>query len=192
MNLLDAVREIVHAQRAIDVPTELAEEAASSRCEPISLEYSGEAWALRLRDGDFLPILAELPKERSVRRLPDFLVFSNPLHSAHRKEDETLQVLVCELKSSATGAKSALPQLRLGKLLADYLTRVAAYSLGWSEVPKTWCCGLIVSPDFPAQMNAKGKTRPGKLELPNMMDDLSRMRLYITSGGAHIHLESFY
>jgi hypothetical protein len=106
--------------------------------------------------------------------------------------DETLRILVCELKSSAAGADSAVPQLRLGKLLAEYLIRVAAHSAGRAGPPKAWCCGLIASPAFPAAMLAKGCTRPGKVEFPNSLDKLSSMRIHQMPGGGEIRLESFF
>lgn len=186
--ILDAVRDIVQRQQASDVPTQLVEEADNNKCAPIHLRYEGEAWVLRLRDTDYLPILAELPKEQSVRRLPDFLVFAAGLED----KDEKLRVLVCEFKSSATGVESAFPQLRLGKLLAEYLTRIAAYSLGRTDVPEPWCCGVIASPEFPTQLLAKGKTRPGRVEPPNVLDSGSRMRCYLAPGGTEVHVESFF
>jgi hypothetical protein len=185
-DLLDAVRGIVHKQRASDVPTQLVEEAGNNKCEPVHLRYEGKAWVLRLRDTDCLPILAELPKEHSVRRLPDFLVF------AADEEDETLRVLVCEFKSSAAGVEVAYPQLRLGKLLAEYLVRIAAHSLGRTDVPEPWCSGAIASPTFPTQVLARGKTRPGKVEPPNVLDTSSRMRFFLVPGGTEVHLESFF
>ncbi|HSO00424.1 MAG TPA: hypothetical protein VLS89_19165 [Candidatus Nanopelagicales bacterium] len=113
---LEAVRGVVDPRRIVAAPLMLTEEAERSRCEPILVRYSGESWALRLRDGDHLPVLAELPKARSVRKLPDYLVFSAPRTPGTRPDDMALQVLVCELKSSATGADAALPQVQLGKL----------------------------------------------------------------------------
>lgn len=189
---LHAVRDIVDQRRVLVPPFELTEEAETSRCGPILVRYLGDCWALRLRDGDHLPVLAELPKERSVRRLPDYLVFSEPRERPSRPDSVSLQVLVCEMKSSAAGADAALPQIQLGKLVAEYLVRVAAYSRGEVEVPKVWCCGLIASPQFPASQITKGSTRPGKVAPPGFYDKLSSMRVHLTPGGGEIRLESFY
>lgn len=189
---LEAVRGVVDPRRIVAAPLQLTEEAERSRCEPVLVRYSGESWALRLRDGDHLPVLAELPKERSVRRLPDYLVFSAPREPATRPDDVALQVLVCEMKSSATGADDALPQVQFGKLAAEYLVRVSAHALGLPEPPKLWCCGLIVSPELPPSLMSKGKTRPGKVEPPNMFDKLSCMRVFMVPGGGELRLESLY
>jgi hypothetical protein len=192
-SVLETVRAIVHPARIVKLPGELTEDAKGSRSGPILVRYEGESWALRLKDGDHLPVLAELAKERSVRRLPDYLVFSAPpSEEAADTWSETLRVLVCELKSSAVGATSAVPQLQFGKLLTEYLLRIAAHSAGRADPPKSWCCGLIASPEFPAAMMAKGRTRPGKVEFPSSFDDLSRMRIHQMPGSGEIRLESFF
>lgn len=189
---LEAIRYIVPAQRVVCAPCELAEEAAGSRCAPILVRYEGESWALRLRSADFLPVLAELPKERSVRRLPDYLLFSIPRKPPRRPTDVALQVLVCELKSSATGADKALPQVQLGKLLAEYLVRVSAHAAGVREPPVLNCCGLIVSPELPASLMTKGPIRPGKVPPPCVRDNLSEMFIFTARSGGELRLESFY
>ena len=192
-SMLEAVRDIVEAKRIVDLPGELTEDAEGSRCKPILVRYEGESLAVRLKDGDHLPVLAELPKERSIRRLPDYLVFSTPpSHEDTPPEDEPLRILVCELKSSATGAGEAVAQLQLGKLLAGYLVRIAAPSLGRPESREPWCCGLIASPEFPPALLTKGRTRPGRVELPGYYDKLSGMRIHQMPGGGEIRLESFY
>lgn len=190
---LQAVQSIVDPRRIVAAPSfELAEDAAGSRCAPILVRYAGESCAVRLRDGDHLPVLAELPKERSVRRLPDYLVFSAPRLSPTRPDDVALQVLVCELKSSATGADEALPQVQLGKLVAEYLVRVSAHAVGLAKTPKLYCCGLIASPEMPPSLMTRGKTRPGKVEPPGFYDELSGMRVHMVPGGGELRLESFY
>jgi hypothetical protein len=186
--LLDAIRKIVHSGRCATVPVQLSELASNSRCAPVQLLYGADAWVLRLDSGDHLPVLAELPTEVSVRRLPDYLVFC----SAPRGEDETLRVLICELKSGSAGVESALPQVRLGKLLAEYLVRIAAHSLGWESQPNLWFSGLIVSPDFPKNLIAKGKTRPGKTELPGWYDPKSKIRNHMAQPGTDVRLECFW
>jgi hypothetical protein len=190
-SLLEAVRGIVAPKRVVEVPGELTEEAANSKCGPISVRYSGNSWALRLKSGDHLPVLAELPKEQSVRRLPDFLLFIEPPAASHRSGDETLRVLVCEFKSSATGAEAAVAQVRLGMLLAEYLMRIAAHSIGRTKVPDPWCSGLIASPEFPPSMIAKGRLKPGKLPLPSHPDPLTQMEIFQMPGTGELRLENF-
>jgi hypothetical protein len=192
-SVLEAVRGIVDPRRIVELPGELIEEAETSRSGPIRVRYEGKSWALRLKDGNHLPVLAELAKEHSVRRLPDYLVFSAPLWDDDEDTwHETLRILICELKSSAAGAASTIAQLQLGKLVAEYLVCIAAHSMGRSEPPTSWCCGLIASPEFPATMMTKGRTRPGKVALPNYLDELSRMRIHQMPGNGEIRLESFY
>lgn len=191
-NVIHAVQAIVDPRRVVRTPLELVEESVANQCSPILVRYVGESWALRLRDGDHLPVLAELPKERSVRRLPDYLIFSAPREAPTRSDSVCLQVLVCELKSSAAGAAEALPQVQLGKLVVEYLVRLAVHSLGASDFPKIWICGLIASAQLPANLIAKGKTRPGKVEPPNFHDKLSCMRIYMVTGGSELRLESIY
>jgi len=191
-SVLEAVQRIIDPARIVPAPVILSEEAETSRCKPIRVHSAAESWALRLQSDDHLRVLAALSKEHSVRRLPDYLVFSEPRVPAQRSEDVALNILVCELKSSATGAGEALAQVQLGKLLAEYLLRVAVHSVGESEIPKVWCCGLIASPEFPASMLTKGSTRPGKVEHPSQYDKLSKMRIYRSPGGGEIQLESFF
>jgi hypothetical protein len=191
-SVLEAVRHIIDPARIVSAPVILTEEAETSHCEPIRVRSGTESWALRLQSDDHLRVLAPLSKEHSVRRLPDYLVFSEPRVPAQRPDDVALNILVCELKSGATGAGEALAQVQLGKLLAEYLLRVAAHSVGEAEAPKVWCCGLIASPEFPASMLAKGSTRPGKVEHPSQFDKLSRMRIYRHPGGGEIQMESLF
>ncbi len=191
-SLLEAVRGIVDPKRVVAAPVLLAEEAKDNKCEPIQVRYAGESWALRLRDGDCLPVLAELPHARSLRRLPDYLVFSEPRVPPQRPDDVALQVLVCEMKSSATGAEEALPQVQLGRLFAQYLIRLAVHDLGEAAEPKLYCCGMIASRELPAGMVAKGRTRPGKVEPPWSYDKRSQMRMYLVRSGEEIRLESLY
>jgi hypothetical protein len=193
-SVLEAVQRIIDPARIVPAPVKLTEDAETSRCEPIRVRSAAKNWALRLQSDDHLRILAPLSKEKgqSVRRLPDYLVFSEPRVPAQRTNDTALYILVCELKSGATGAEEALVQVQLGKLLAEYLLQVAAHSMGRSEAPKIWCNGLIASPEFPASMLTKGSTRPGKVEYPNQRDKLSGMHIYHHPGGGEIQLESFF
>jgi hypothetical protein len=173
-------------------PIELSEADERSRCAPVRLLGQTSFWVARLEDQHFLPILAELSADRSVRKLPDYLIFGEPEVEPVRKGDVALRVLICELKSSATGAAAAKRQVQLGKLLAEYLVRLAAYQLGQAETPNIYPCGLIVSPEFPASLSPKGSMRPGKIGYANTYDKLSTMRIYEIPPGGEIHLESFF
>jgi hypothetical protein len=186
-SLLEALQGIVQPSRIVLMPGELTEDGRGNRCEPLRVRHKGACWALRLKSGDHLPVLAELEKERSLRKLPDYLIFSEP-----PSEDAALQVLVCELKSGAVGAEKALVQVRLGKLLAGYLVRLAAHSIEQAEVKEPWCCGLIASPEFPTSMIAKGRTRPGRMEPPWFRDSLYNMKIYQLRGGEELWLENIF
>lgn len=187
---LEALRSIVDPRRVVSPSGDtlkLTEEAATSTCPPLHVRADVECWALRLSDRDYLPFLAELPKPLSVRRLPDFLLFSEP-HS----EEVALHIAVCEFKSSEAGAEDALPQIRLGRLLADYLLSLTAHRLGTPEPLKTWSVGLLVSPELPTSLISRGKTRPGKVEPPNFHDKQSKMRIHMSAATTDLWLSSLY
>src|SRR5688572_11349134 len=107
---LEAVRSIVDPRwistGSRSAPLTLTEEAATSRCPPLRVREDGDHWALRLQSNHHLPILAQLPKERSVRRLPDYILFSASPPSA-RSGPTGLRVTICELKSSDAGVEAA-------------------------------------------------------------------------------------
>jgi len=170
----------------------LAERNPASRCPPVPIRSNGEHWALRPEDSDFLPLLAELPTAESVRRLPDFLLFSAPDKPPTHRNDPVLRVLVCELKSSATGVESAPPQIRLGRALAEYLLKLTAYRLGTSKPPEAVYSGLIVSPQIPANLINKGKTRPGRVEHHSDFDALTEMHVYTVPADVDIWLNTLY
>lgn len=190
--LLEALHEILDPDRHVLAPVTLEEPAKANKCEPLNLRSEQPHWALRLQSEDHLRVLAALAPERSVRKLPDYLVFSEPSIPPVRPEDVALRVLVCELKSGATGAEKGLLQVQLGKLLAEYLVRLAVHFMGESDMPKLWCCGLIASPQLPSNLLTKGGTRPGKVEPLNRFDKRSRMRIFYSPGGQELHLESLF
>lgn len=191
---LEAVRSIVDPRwvstGSRTTPLTLTEESATSRCPPLCIREDGAHWALRLQSNHHLPILAQLPKERSVRRLPDYILFS--ASPTTRSVPAGLRVTICELKSSDAGVDAAKPQLRAGKLLTDYLLYIAAHTLGTAVVPKVWFCGLIISTRIPGNMIPKGRTRGGKVELPSFRDDLADMEIFVTDAKADLRLSSLY
>jgi hypothetical protein len=190
--LCDAVLGVIAAQRVVRGGVVLDEKIAGSRCDPIAVRSSLPHWALRLRDGDCIPVLAELAKESSVRRLPDYILFSEPDRPPASERDVALRVLVCELKSSATGAESGRRQVQLGKLLVEYLIRIALYAEGRTDRPNIYYSGLISSPEMPVSLMPKGTTRPGGTPPPGVYDRLSEMRIHWTPGGGEVQLESFF
>ena len=192
MGLLESLWEILEEDRLVESPVTLEERAETSRCAPLQLRGTRSHFALRLQSDDHLRVLAPLTKERSVRKLPDYLVFCEPARPAESAKDTALLVLVCELKSGAAGTVAARPQVQLGKLLAEYLSRIAAHALGQSDAPKLWCSGLVISPELPSNLIPKGSTRPGKVELPGEYDELSKMRIHYSRGGQDLFLESVF
>jgi hypothetical protein len=187
-SLFEATRRIVKVQKVRSAPFLLEEDAQGSQCPPVMVKHRAACWALRLADGDCLPLLAELEKDRSVRKLPDYLLFIEPDEGA----SVDMLLVICELKSSATGAEAALRQVQLGKLLAEYLLRLASFDLGRPKPPKVYPCGLIISPDLPPNLRFKGRTRPGKIDIPWIHDNLSEMRMYHAPAGGEIHLDSLF
>jgi len=185
LSLCGAVRAIVRRKRVLDGNAiELCEDAATNRCQPILVRSRNTSWAIRLDANEHLPFLEELPKEQTVRGLPDYLLFAEPPpDSAH----ELLRVVIAEIKSSEIGAASAMRQVQLGKFLAEYLLRVARFHLGQAELspkeilraPVVSFAALIVSPDLPTNMVLKGGTRPSKTPLlPATFDGLCRMHVF--------------
>jgi hypothetical protein len=191
-SLCEALRGLLLDRICRPGPLELTEADERSRCAPVKLRGQTSFWVARLEDQHYLPILAELSADRSVRKLPDYLIFGEPEVEPTRKNDVALRVMICELKSSATGAAAAPRQLQLGKLLVEYLVRLAAYQLGQAETPNIYPCGLIVSPNFPVTQRPKGSIRPGKVDYTFAHDKLSAMRVYEVPPGGEIHLESFF
>jgi hypothetical protein len=192
-SLGEAVRRILDPRLLQPGPAlTLAESAPGSRCAPVTLRSQRPAFALRIESDKHLPLLAALPDPESVRKLPDYVVFREPDETPTRKEDTALHAIVCELKSSETGALAASRQVQLGKLLVEYLARIAAYAEGKSEAPKLYLCGLIVSPDVPPNLRPKGTTRPGKVEHFSTYDKLAAIKIYRVTGGASVHAEDFF
>jgi hypothetical protein len=191
-SLCEAVRGVLLDRVCHQGPIELSEANERSRGAPVRLLGQTSFWAARLEDQHFLPILAEISADRSLRKLPDYLIFGEPEVEPIRANDVALRVMICELKSGAAGAAAAKRQVQLGKLLAEYLVRLAAYQLGQAEVPRVYPCGLIVSPQFPVNLRPKGSMRPGKIDYPHTYDKLSAMRVYEIPPGGEIHLESFF
>ena len=198
-SLSGAVRAIVRRQRVLEGDSiELREDAATNRCKPILVRSRYTLWALQLKANEHLPFLEELPQEQSVTRLPDYLLFAEPPANAAY---EAVRVVIAELKSSETGVASAKRQLQLGKVLAEYLLRIARLHTRQPELslkdaqraPVANFAALIVSPNLPSNMFPKGGTRPGKTpSLPFEQDPLCCMPVFHALGGGELHLDQLF
>jgi hypothetical protein len=190
--LLQALKEIINPRRLDEQRPLVLQETQRTMCRPIRVHGDGDHVAVRLEDQDYLQrLLAVLPKEVSVRKLPDYLIFADPPARARRSRshrDLLLQVVVCELKSGQAGAEAALPQLRCGKLLAKHLIGLSALHM---SVPRAeplenievCYCGLVA---VPQALQPKGLTRAGT---GLSHDDLpSAMRVHRHGDGAPVDL----
>lgn len=189
MDLLGAVSEILEPkQLERGAPLVLREDHRGNRCEPIEVRAAGEVFALRLGHDHWPRQLAQLPVERSVRKLPDYLLFAAPTKRESRS-DLRLKVIVCELKSSTIGAQAALPQVRLGYLLARYLVAVAALRLGEAEPRESAVLygGAIAVPCF---IYRRGETRPGRsAQRGDGVDPLVHIPIHQVAGGGEIDVD---
>lgn len=198
-SLCSAVRTIVRRKRVVDGDSiELHEPSETNRCKPVVVRSRCATWALRLEANDHLRFLEELPKQQSVTKLPDYLLFAEPPAPGHGEE---IRIVIGEIKSSETGAESALRQVQLGKVVAEYLVRLARLYTGQSEpspkdasrMPVANFAAVIVSPDLPTNLVPKGTTRPGKsLPFPWTYDDLCRMHIFRVPGGCELYLEQLF
>lgn len=189
MDLLGALTEILDPrvlQRGPEL--ELREDQKGSRIEPISVHAAGDHVALRLGQNDWSRQLAELPKEHSVRRLPDYLLFAAP-SKRQAKGGPRLHVVVCELKSSLGGAAAAPPQVRLGHLLARYLVSIAALRLG-EPVPSEDAVvyGGVIA--VPSTVYRRGETKPGRGQpRGHGVDPIAHIPIHQISGGGEIDID---
>ncbi len=175
---------------------ELTEEGKGNKCTPIPVSYRGSFWALRLTDDDCHRVLCGSKQDpsKSLRKLPDYLIFAEPC-GKRRKADRgpALQALVCELKSSETGATSARRQVQLGKFLVEYLVRIASFADGSVKtLHDIDIRGLIASPSYPPQIRAKGATRADQPDDGWELDAESDMSIYRIGCDEVVRLEDFF
>lgn len=186
--LLEAVDAIL-AKRGVltERPLELREDQRGNKCEPIAVRAAGDYVALRLGHDDWPRQLAELKKEESVRKLPDFFLFAAPAKRAE-KRGVRLKVVICEMKSGEAGAAAAVRQLRLGKLLAKYLVGVAALHLGEPEPregDEILYGGMIA---VPRALYRVGTTDPRRSAQPED-DPIACMPVHKVSGGGEVDID---
>ncbi len=194
--LLEGLRTIVDPTRIRDAPIELTEEGKGNKCAPIPVAYLGNVWALRLTDDDCHRVLygSKQDESKSFRKLPDYLIFAEP-HGKRRKSERgsALNALVCELKSSDTGAARAMRQVQLGKFLVEYLVRVASFATGSVKVLHDIDIrGLIASPSYPPQIRTKGATRADQPDDGWELDAASDMWIYRIGCDDDIRLEELF
>ena len=189
MELVGALAEILAPKGLQRGPSlELREDQKGSRCEPIAVRAPGEVLALRLGHDDWARQLAELPKDRSVRRLPDYLLFGAPSRRDAQR-GLRLKVVVCEIKSSQTGSEAALPRVRLGHLLARYLVSLAALHLKESTPSEgAVLYGAVIA--LPSALYHRGETKPGRGNRGGeAVDPIAHIPIKHVSGGGEIDLD---
>jgi hypothetical protein len=164
--LLQALEDIIHPSRLEEQRPLVLRETQRTWCRPIRVDGDGDLLAVRLADQDYLRLLAVLPGQESVRKLPDYLIFADPPARSRRARSHRelrLLVVVCEMKSGQAGADAAIRQLQCGKLLAKHLIGLAALHLSTplaepAENLEVCYCGLVA---VPQALYAKGLTRAG-------------------------------
>lgn len=96
----------------------------------------------------------------------DYIVFCQE----NVEGDDRLFVLLCELKSNNLGGSRR--QVENGRLLAEYVLKMAALHTRLSKVPRVEHRGLIFSPKFNVPKGSLQKTRCNYEPLPDGFPDL--------------------
>ena len=150
--MLDDIARVVDASKLVHPPLVLTESAAGNKCTPVPVSFRGRFWAIRLSSDDGMKMLAgsKADPSQSFRRLPDYLIFAEPRVPRGMRKTRyapDLHVLVCELKSSQTGAASGIRQVQLGRFAVEYLVRLGSFAQGAiKSLPTIDIRGVIVSP----------------------------------------------
>jgi hypothetical protein len=195
-DLLDGLRRVVTPDRVRDGDVILLDEKnPRSICKPVSLDYRGIRWALRVEPDDHLKLLAgardKEHKLTSFSRLPDWIVFCEPGRKARKSHD--LWVIVCELKSGGRREDSAKRQLQLGKFLVEYLVLLAAFGLGKGKerprLDRLDIRGLLVFPRAPTEKWATGNADPYD---DYAVDAASDMAIYQASDDDPVRVEDLF
>lgn len=159
--LLQAIGEIIRPDLRRDGPICLEEDAAGSRCGPVTLSKSGKALVLKL-DGLPPPLCrqqgCQLRYAANDRLFPlfdhhregltatcDYVIFYQEQQESG-STDAPLFIFLCELKSGRAG--SAKAQVENTKLMVEYLLTMARRHGGPHEAPRIELRGLIFSPEF--------------------------------------------
>lgn len=193
--LLAKLREIVDRERILEGEVTLLEDGMGNKCPPISVSCRGAFWALRVRHNDHLKMLAgsKLDHDRSFCKLPDYLIFAEPRSKKKRSSSHgpDLFILVCELKSSSTGAaRGAMRQVQLGKFLAEHLVRLAMFAAGKiKEHPDLAIAGVIAAP---SQLRARGVTRADEDVEQGTLDKASDMIVHRLSSDDDLDVEALF
>ncbi len=143
--VVQALRELLATRVVLDGALELREEDPYSTCPATKILGGGSAVTLRFKDWQYkpdlqiptnlwlFPLLNSTNPQTPACRSCDYIIF---YVSKENPGQEKLFVFLCELKSGA--AKGASPQLRNGKLIADYLlavTKLHGKVTAWPEEP---------------------------------------------------------
>lgn len=152
-SVIEAIRSVLRPGIFEESTLVLREADPNSRCPPITLNRRGKALMIR---PDLVPASGMSPLDRmfplfdiytaGICQLCDYLVFFSPQPQVS-SECSDLFVFLFELKSG--GAKGSVRQLRNGKLLADYVLKVAQLHGGGIQWPGVQYRGVTFAPDAP-------------------------------------------
>jgi hypothetical protein len=182
----------LHDEQAEQAKKQIGKQAAARTL----IECSTPHCAVRPKANEFYPFLRG-GEPAGVRNLPDYVIFAD---SPAKSGGAALWVLACELKSSEGGAKSALRQVQLGRLLVDYLVRMARFQAGqqypsksdcWAQLAETFCAGMILRPDAPI-LPLKHSTRSGRMPVPGIYDGQAGMQIYDWRSGDSVRMDDLF
>lgn len=152
-SVIEAIRSILRPGIVEESALVLREAHPESRCPEINLRKRGKALMIR---PDAVPASGISPSDRlfplfdiyksGICQLCDYLVFFSPQSQASSDVSD-LFVFLFELKSGSP--KGAAPQLRNGKLLADYVLEVAHLHGSGVQRPRVHYRGVTFVGDAP-------------------------------------------
>jgi len=197
-SLLQAIGEIVRPELLQKGPIRLEELDPGSTCKPITINKRGQAVVLKPdirpegvcgRPGCQFTFTAPdrlFPLFRldvaGLAAVCDYIVFCQE----NVEGDDRVFVLLCELKSNNVGGSRR--QVENGRLLAEYVLKMAALHTRLSKVPRVEHRGLIFSPKFNVPKGSLQKTRCKYEPLPDGFPDLP---FAYYAGGAEYPLAHF-
>ncbi len=151
-SVIEAIRDILRPGVFEESKLVLREADPNSRCPEITLNKSGKALMIR---PDQVPACSISAVDRlfplfdsqksGICQLCDYLVFYPKPHANSSGSD--IFVFLFELKSGS--AKNSVPQLRNGKLLADYVLEVAQLHGSGVQRPRVQYRGVTFVGDAP-------------------------------------------
>lgn len=201
VSCIEAIRNIVNRDIVqTESPICLKEADPGSECRPIIITKSGPAVVLKV-DG----AIQDCPKadcpirlagnarmfpmlntgEPGVTAICDYIIF----HQEGRGDVTTsvpLHVLLCELKSGR--AREAKRQIENGKLLADYILRMAEHHGRLGRSAEVSYKGLVFSPRF---QGPKGDPRRNPCQFARIEDSMADVQFAYLRDGLRYPLEYF-